>query len=254
MKKLTLQTTILCLILGAASLHATQLFWSGNGTVQGGAGTWDTAAAHWGTSTAGPFTTVWNNANSDDATVDNGTGAGGSIAMPATINMNGTLTVNASCGTCPAYSFDGAGTTIFGSASAISVPTGVTRSFNSPYAGIITKIGAGTLAFNNSFGNVTKFIFKQGIASFASFNRFGSGADAADFLTFDGGSVLVNTTTTWTVGKSITLTANGGALNKVSSTITMTLDKAIHGTAGGKLSLQPAGSGGITIISSTAND
>src|SRR5437899_6500346 len=43
------------------NLRATVLYWSGGGSVVGGAGTWDTTNVRWGTSTAGPFTTVWNN-------------------------------------------------------------------------------------------------------------------------------------------------------------------------------------------------
>src|SRR5436190_1798564 len=236
------KTLLLSLGLSIASLssQATLLFWSGDGTTQGGAGTWDTTNARWGTSTSGPFTTVWNNANSDDATVDNGTGAGGSIVLGTALTMNGTLTLNGSCGTCASYTIDSAANTMtFAASSAISVPSGVSRSFNARYAGTITKTGAGTVTFNNQNGNVIKFIIKQGTADYAAPSRFGSGADAADFLTFDGGTLRMNTTTVWAMGRSITLTANSGTIIKSSSAITLTLDKAIHGTAGGKLSLQP---------------
>src|ERR1051326_7230513 len=139
MKRLLLQATLFCLTLSTASLQATVLFWSGDGTTQGGPGTWDTTNARWGTSTSGPFTTVWNNANSDDATFDNGTGAGGIITIGTGLNMNGTLTLNGSCGTCASYVIQGTPITTFSPASAISTPSGVTRSFNSPYAGTITK-------------------------------------------------------------------------------------------------------------------
>ncbi len=246
----------LALLVSSLRVEGTQLFWSGDGTTFGGAGTWDTVTAHWGTSTSGPFTIVWNNAAADDATIDNGTGAGGSIVINSPITFAGTLTLNTACGTCPAYTIDGTGTMTFTPGSAISAPVNVNmmRSINVRYAGIITKIGAGLVAFNNANGNVTKFILKQGTANFSSTNRFGTGPDSADFLTFDGGTLRMDTVTTWIMGRSITLTANSGTMTKMSSTTTMTLDKAIHGTAGGKLSLQPGGSGGITIISSTAND
>src|SRR3954470_18036530 len=41
------------------------LFWSGNGTTEGGAGQWTTNTAHFGTVAAGPYNTTWNNANVD---------------------------------------------------------------------------------------------------------------------------------------------------------------------------------------------
>src|ERR1044071_5026614 len=45
--------------------HGADLFWSGNGTAAGGAGTWDTTNPRWGSSSSGPFSAVWNNANLD---------------------------------------------------------------------------------------------------------------------------------------------------------------------------------------------
>src|SRR4051794_34565558 len=72
----------------AQSAHATELWWSANGTTVGGALTgataWNTTNAHWGTSNAGPFTTVWNNGNVDSATFEGTSG---------TVNINaGTAT------------------------------------------------------------------------------------------------------------------------------------------------------------------
>ncbi|MEI6078978.1 MAG: hypothetical protein WCS94_25620, partial [Verrucomicrobiota bacterium] len=60
---------VLCLVaflVIARPAGATILYW-GNGSTKGGAGTWDTSAAHWSTASGGPFTTVWNNtANAGD--------------------------------------------------------------------------------------------------------------------------------------------------------------------------------------------
>src|SRR5262249_4826680 len=103
MKNSTLRAAIvgcIALSLTSVSSRATQFFWRGDGTTQGGPGTWDTTNTRWGTSISGPFTTVWDNTAVNDATIDNGTGAGGSIVISGFITNQGTLTLNASCGTC----------------------------------------------------------------------------------------------------------------------------------------------------------
>src|ERR1035441_336018 len=98
MKYKLLVISLLCLALGSASLQASTLYWSGNGIALGGAGTWDTTNPRWGTSTSGPFTTVWNNANSDNATLYYNIG-GGSVVIGAAITMNGTFTFDQTTGT-----------------------------------------------------------------------------------------------------------------------------------------------------------
>ena len=137
MRKNLLATLLACLALGGTTLHATTLYWSGDGTTQGGPGTWNTTLARWGTSTSGPFTTVWNNANTDSAIIDNGTGAGGSIVIGAAITMRGTLTLNGSGGTYPAYTINGASAMTFAAGSTLT--TAMNRSLNCPYSGTITK-------------------------------------------------------------------------------------------------------------------
>src|ERR1035437_2683492 len=94
MKHKLLSASLLCLALGSASVHADLLYWSANGTVVSGSpGTWNTTLARWGTSTSGPFTTVWNNANSDSATLSASGASFGSILLGANITMNGTLSM-----------------------------------------------------------------------------------------------------------------------------------------------------------------
>src|SRR6188508_2784598 len=72
-------------LLSGLPAMGTNLFWSGNGTTQGGAGTWNTTVAHWDTTAAGPYTTIWNNANVDSAEFGN---AGG------VVNLGGPIVVN----------------------------------------------------------------------------------------------------------------------------------------------------------------
>lgn len=61
-------------MLGLQAVAADR-YWSGNGTAQGGAGTWDTSAARWGKVAAGPFVFTWNNANNDTAVFGSTAGA-----------------------------------------------------------------------------------------------------------------------------------------------------------------------------------
>jgi len=72
------------------SSPAADLFWSGDGLTEGGAGTWDTTTARFGTSSGGPFTTVWTNANSDNVTFE---ATAGTVTL-SIITNNGTLTDN----------------------------------------------------------------------------------------------------------------------------------------------------------------
>src|ERR1019366_9612 len=103
-----------------------------------------------------------------------------------------------------------------------------TETINCPYAGTITKAGTTSCTFNNANGNVTKFIFNAGTVSFANASRFGNNASpGADFLTFNGGTLSANTTTAWTMGKSITVNSGNGTITASSSTITVTQDKPI---------------------------
>jgi autotransporter-associated beta strand protein len=103
---------------------------------------------------------------------------------------------------------------------------------NNYYAGTITKAGAAQCTFNNANGSVTKFVFNAGVAAFANPSRFGVGANNAAFLTFNGGTVSFNTTTAWTMGKSVTVNSGGGTIAPSSATITVTQDQPITWNSG----------------------
>src|SRR5262249_28967979 len=80
-----------CVLLLGVSLvvfnvGAGTLYWSGDGINQGGTGTWNTSLQRWSTNaTGGPFTNVWNNANTDSAVFDTAVG-GVSVAAGVTVN------------------------------------------------------------------------------------------------------------------------------------------------------------------------
>src|ERR1039458_1768093 len=138
MKYKLLVISLLCLALGSSPVHASTLYWSANGTSLGGAGTWDTTNQRWGTSTSGPFTTVWNNANSDNATLYYNIG-GGSVVIGAAITMNGTFTFDQTTGTYASYTVNGVSTMTFSVGSTLSCNNVsgsclAVGSFNSPHA------------------------------------------------------------------------------------------------------------------------
>src|ERR1017187_1475314 len=122
MKHRLLVTSLLALVLAGASAHASTLYWSGIGTALGGVGTWNTTGANWGTSTSGPFTTVWNNANSDSAFLSGLSTQGGTglVTLGVPITMNGTLTWQQTPGTYPSYSINGANALTFSPGSTLN--------------------------------------------------------------------------------------------------------------------------------------
>jgi autotransporter-associated beta strand protein len=69
----SLAVSIATLLVTQSSFAATR-FWSGNGTAQGGAGTWDTTSARWGSTGGGPYTFTWNNSANDTAEFNTATG------------------------------------------------------------------------------------------------------------------------------------------------------------------------------------
>ena len=75
--------------------HGATLLWSGNGTTQGGAGTWDTTNPHFGTSGTGPFGTVWNNTTNAADSVTFG-GATSTATLGTDITVRGLTFNNAS--------------------------------------------------------------------------------------------------------------------------------------------------------------
>src|SRR5262249_1242856 len=81
------------LIAMRSSAAAADLYWSADGSTEGGGGaTWDTSTAHFGASAGGPFTTIWNNAGNDNAVFE---ATPGNVTISSSgITLNGTLTDN----------------------------------------------------------------------------------------------------------------------------------------------------------------
>src|SRR5262245_47452238 len=111
---------LIFLLLALSSAKATTLYWSGGGVNVGGGGTWNTTSAHFGTSTSGPFSLVWTNADTNDVVfTTNGVAPGGVVLIGSAITVRGTLEWDQTPGTFPNYTFNGTSTTTFNPGSAI---------------------------------------------------------------------------------------------------------------------------------------
>jgi autotransporter-associated beta strand protein len=140
-------------LLVISSASAADLFWSADGTSQGGAGTWDTSNELWGSIEAGPYDTIWDNtANSNDTAVFGSTA--GAVTLSNPINAGGiAFSTNG-------YSITGSTLTLAGAAAPVlNVSTG-TSTISSDVAGTngLEKTGGGTLILsgtNNTYSGTT---------------------------------------------------------------------------------------------------
>jgi fibronectin-binding autotransporter adhesin len=121
-----------------AEAFAADLYWSGNGSTQGGAGTWNTTSNRWGTVAGGPYSTAWNNGNNDTAIFGN---TAGTVTLGEGITVGG-LTFSAATYTVTAN------TLTFGTAGIISNSVAATIASALAGTGAITKNGVGTLTLS----------------------------------------------------------------------------------------------------------
>lgn len=199
-----------CATLAVSSASAADVLWSANGSTQGGAGTWNTADARWGTVAAGPYGTIWDNANNDTAIFGS---TGGAISLGTNITAGG-LTFNTN-----SYSISAGNTlTLAGDSTPIInvVTSGHTATINSIIAGTdgLQKDGAGILKLtgtNDFTGGIT-----------ITNGRLIAGSDAAlgatsNGITFTGtqGALLLPTGT-FTLDSNRTITSQSGAMAVIS--------------------------------------
>ena len=232
-------------LLAAPFVQAADLYWSGNGTSLGGTGTWDTATARWGSSSIGPFTTLWNNSNTDVARFGSTVGA---VALGATVNVGGLwFDTTAYTLTTTGYTlnFAAANNTITLNtiaAATITGPVGGTgnvtlTAVNPSTAGTLTLNGtstggwSGTTTINNGMTlalagsnqallNTTGITLNGGGISLANTNNTEGALDrvAAVTITANGGTITYNNTATGTAYAETlgTLALTTGQLNIVS--------------------------------------
>lgn len=251
MKKILLFSLLNFAII--ASSPAADLFWSGDGASQGGAGTWNTTSARWGGSAGGPFSTIWNNANEDSATFG---GTGGAVAI-----ATGGVTVNKITILSSGYSFTGGPVITFAGANAgidVVIATNVILSAN--YTGsLLTKSGVGRLTLNNANNTMAKYLVTGGWVSTAAISRFGTapGALVSDFLTLNGGGWGIDTgSQVLAATQGITVGAGGGIFGSTSLGITMTINSPITGVGGISVQALPFThtAGAMLTLANTANN
>jgi autotransporter-associated beta strand protein len=229
---------------------ATNLFWSANGTAQGGAGTWNTTTANrFGNSAGGPFNLTWNNANTDSAEF------GGTAGQ---INLGGPITVNlittdlagfnignantAGTGGNNTINFTGAGAGVFTNyASGTTTLSAVIGANN-----VVTKTGTGRMEMGNGNNpNTVKYVLNGGAMTSASIARLSNTAPGSlvqDFFTFNGGGWGINTgNQDTTATRGVTIKSGGAFFGSSVVTINMTISSPIVGTEGGGITVTNVG-------------
>jgi autotransporter-associated beta strand protein len=136
----------LAAMLAGAPAHAAILYWSGNGSSQGGNGTWDTTSVHFGSSSTGPYSTIWNNTtNAADTALFGGSTA--TATLGTNITVRGVTFNNASTVAGGGFSL----TT--GGASNLTVAAGgVGRGTGGTISAPI--VGSGGLSISNTAGPI----------------------------------------------------------------------------------------------------
>jgi autotransporter-associated beta strand protein len=236
-----------CLLaaLIAHSASAASLYWSGNGTTQGGAGTWDTTPNHWGTASSGPYPSAWNNSNNDTAIF---AGTAGTATLGADVIVGG-LQFNTT-----GYIVDpgtGPFKLTFGTAGSANVSTG-TSTVNAVVAGssTITKTGSGTLllgATNTFTGNTAISGGTLQIGNNSTAATLGPAAYSGNISIASGAKLLFNNSTSQTLSGVI---SGEGDLQKAGGA-SLTLSGA--NTYTGKTLIAATGQGGPTLSVSSLN-
>jgi hypothetical protein len=189
---------------------ATDYFWSGDGNTIGGAGDWSTPTSanlpHFGTSAAGPFTTVWPNSNTTPDNAIFNAPASTAVTLNATTANTSTdriyvhqVTFNVTGYTIGANEANNRENVEFvGADAGVNVAVSGRILWQAKNFGTLTKTGIGRLELNNSNSpNSVKYVIKGGDIGSAAITRLSATAPATlvqDFLTFDGGGWGNNTT------------------------------------------------------------
>ena len=215
---------VLTLAWGTPTSAAT-LFWSGNGSSQGGAGTWDTTSPHFGTAAGGPYTTTWNNTTNAADTVTFG-GSAGTVTLGANITV-AVVALNTASTIAP-----GAGPyTLTSGGSILTANIGGTGTSNRVITAAIT--GAIGLTVGGGFDGTLQL---RGANTYTGVTTVGSGKT----LMMGFGS------TEGSIGSSSGVTINGNFAINRSDNVTQTVDFPVMSGAGNFVK-QSAGT--VTLLS-----
>ncbi len=235
-----LAAALAAVVVATSPAPANTLYWSGNGTTQGGPGTWDLSNTNWGAAAAGPFSEVWNNSNNDTAEFG---GTAGTVTLGTDVTVGG-LTFTA------ADTLTG-GTVTFGAPGTISNPANVTIASVLAGAQPITKDGAGTLTLSGVNTNFSgDLVINGGTMDNANVGTFGPGNN----ITFTGSGTVVPTYGNSPVfAKGVTV--NDGAtatFNVYNQYYNMTFTGPVTGSGSLNVLSGDNGAGSVT-LSSAAN-
>ncbi|MFU8892485.1 MAG: InlB B-repeat-containing protein [Luteolibacter sp.] len=197
------------LTLYAKWSEGVDLYWSGDGSAQGGTGNWDTTNTRWGVEATGLFSEIWKSGNSSDRAIFGGTV--GTVTLQEPISVGG-ITFNTA-----AYSITG-NTLTLASGTVIHSTAGTSNStdpvITSELAGTngFTKTGTGWLGLEATTSSLSGDIKIQEGTLYTRHEALGSG----NKIEFTGNSSLIkvyNANSNFTQGISINdgVMANMGA-------------------------------------------
>ncbi|MGZ4963000.1 MAG: hypothetical protein ACXWC8_10635, partial [Limisphaerales bacterium] len=190
---------------------ASPMFWSANGTTLGGTGTWDaTTANRFGSSSGGPFTSTWNNANGDTAVlVIPGAGAATTLTVNG-VTAGGLIITNSTAaawafGTTGTLTLSGSAPTVFldGQNNSNTTTNSVSMKFIISCAGTFTKTGGGSLNLNQTGSTMGKLVVNGGCMATGNNTAAGEidaimgaapGSLVSDNITLNGGGITFGAT------------------------------------------------------------
>ena len=228
---------------------AATLYWSGNGTTLGGAGTWNTSGLNWGSSSGGPFGSAWVNANVDTAILDGTAG---------TITVGAAVTVNKITNNVAGFTFAGSSKITFsGTGAGLDHSSTTTKLTLQSIGGTtFTKTGAGRVELANNNDTVSRYIVLGGVLTTANTNKWGSATGATNFLVLDNGAGwgIDTTSQNLSADRGIYLNSGGGSLGSFSASITMTVNSRITGPGSLSFPAPIYSSAATWVLSNKTND
>ena len=254
MKHKLLLTSLLCLALGSASVHAANKYWDINVATPGAggpapAGTWNTSVANWSTdSTGSSATTTFTSGTTDTATFSAGTDATGefTVNLPSALtagavtNQEGIVDLTGSALTAQTIAINSGATLSYVSSGAIvaaaggkifisggtfrCMNTGVGGTFLTANMGIVLGAGGGTLSVDGATTAIS--IYAASISGTGPLTKAGVGTFrlTTTVATYSGATIIAGGTlqisTTANVLPSATdVTINSGAILNVQNTL-----------------------------------
>ncbi len=178
MKSSLIIILVALLVAPASTLLAGDLYWSGDGSSQGGSGTWDTSNTRWGAGSGGPFSALWNNSNNDDAFFGS---TAGTVSLGTDIQV-GNLLFNTT-----GYTIGGSYVLNVGTGSAFTNNIGLVT-FASGL--VVTNMGAITVGIKAS----DKQLAVSGATVYATVLNVGnckSGESSRNVVTVDNGTINI---------------------------------------------------------------